>query len=577
MSNEMFLKNWLESIQKVDSKQYTETIKSFVTDSDWQNSLLFDGLVNFDVYKNLTFYIKEILQKKWSGLFLNSLIQSIREQCLSILNCFDNYKLSVERWAQMRKAYAYYGFIEAITEGSIVTNKILEELKCYYGEDSFLSRLSNLDRSFANLDNLDFITSDEYSEIEKEYLVMKYWQNNQNKFHDEVLYPKFAKARNSFKKNAIKNRSYLASLNAKDLLLAFILDCTPIVSIEFLTKFINISTFKAVITSTFGGKNYGLILLKSVGVNVPETYCISVNSTNKKKYLGHLDISKEKKWAVRSSATVEDNEKQSFAGMFTSYLDVEYDDISSKIEQVKESINSKRVIDYTTHFHTSKPHMSVVLQEFRMPQKSGIWMGQQVNNGYMEWINGVGELIVSGKVTPNSEKWFNNSDNPNYLLASGKYVGKECLNIQATFNRAADIEWCIVNDELIFLQFRPVTTVIESEQATNSDADIVGIPASSGITSAKTIYIDDLADYKPTDVKGKILLADCTEPDWVPYMIESVGIITADGGFLCHAAIISRELGIPCITGIGSHNLERLVELESIFMDGKKGLIKFKN
>ncbi len=73
--------------------------------------------------------------------------------------------------------------------------------------------------------------------------------------------------------------------------------------------------------------------------------------------------------------------------------------------------------------------------------------------------------------------------------------------------------------------------------------------------------------------KGEILLADFTDPDWVPAMINSRAIVTAEGGFLSHSAIISRELGIPCVTGIGYKNIEELSKMKEIFVDGNNGLV----
>ena len=71
----------------------------------------------------------------------------------------------------------------------------------------------------------------------------------------------------------------------------------------------------------------------------------------------------------------------------------------------------------------------------------------------------------------------------------------------------------------------------------------------------------------------QILLTDFTDPQWVPIMMKASAIVTAEGGFLSHSAIISRELGIPCVTGVGYSNIEKISEYNKIGVDGTRGLI----
>lgn len=106
--------------------------------------------------------------------------------------------------------------------------------------------------------------------------------------------------------------------------------------------------------------------------------------------------------------------------------------------------------------------------------------------------------------------------------------------------------------------------------------DDVGIPASPGFVKGEKIY---LSSPEEPIVKDKILLAMITDPDWLPHLMSSKGAVTAYGGFLCHTAIVCRELGISCVTGIGEESLEALKNNKSKFIeiDGNIGSIKTSN
>ena len=87
--------------------------------------------------------------------------------------------------------------------------------------------------------------------------------------------------------------------------------------------------------------------------------------------------------------------------------------------------------------------------------------------------------------------------------------------------------------------------------------------------------VEKVNKYKEENFQsGSILLADNTDPDLVPIMIKSSGIVTAEGGLLCHAAIIARELGLPCITGVGYNVINILKTKKLIEINGNNGTIK---
>ena len=65
-----------------------------------------------------------------------------------------------------------------------------------------------------------------------------------------------------------------------------------------------------------------------------------------------------------------------------------------------------------------------------------------------------------------------------------------------------------------------------------------------------------------------------TDPEWMNILSHSSGIVTAVGGFLCHAAIIARELGIPCVIGIGGDAMKKIWNEKELTVDGSNGLVK---
>ena len=149
----------------------------------------------------------------------------------------------------------------------------------------------------------------------------------------------------------------------------------------------------------------------------------------------------------------------------------------------------------------------------------------------------------------------------NILLSYQKKVGKIC-----------DFEFCIKDDILYMLQYRPVTEII-TQQSENDNSKVNGTPASKGVVEGEVCFLEDVDDidkFKP----NTILLTYYTDPDWTEALVRAKAIVTAEGGFLCHTAIIARELGIPCITGIGKKNLKKLAKCKQIVVNGNTGGIK---
>ena len=166
------------------------------------------------------------------------------------------------------------------------------------------------------------------------------------------------------------------------------------------------------------------------------------------------------------------------------------------------------------------------------------------------------------------------------LKVGNEKVGELCLNLQKTLKSALDLEFCLVQNKMIFLQCRPVTQKIileesgsQGQNADDEQGDVVsGLGVSAGEFEGKPIYLEDYDDGDKFEA-GEILLVDYTDPEWVPIMLKCRAIVSAEGGILSHTAIIARELKIPCITSVGYKNLEKLSKCNKIKIDANKGKI----
>ncbi len=224
---------------------------------------------------------------------------------------------------------------------------------------------------------------------------------------------------------------------------------------------------------------------------------------------------------------------------------------------------------------------------------------------------GLGEAVVSGDVTPDNYVVDKSNDEVIGVTISDKklmYVKDEDgtsvrvdvpedkrnervlsdeelveltemgKRIQAHYGEPMDTEWAFEKGNLFLLQARPITTLGDDNGAASEDSAVgdknvivKGLGASPGTASGKVkiiLDIDELDKIKD----GDIMVTTMTTPDMVPAMRRASGIITDEGGVTCHASIISRELGIPCVVGTGSATTT-LEENVGVTLDGKKGLV----
>jgi pyruvate,water dikinase len=322
--------------------------------------------------------------------------------------------------------------------------------------------------------------------------------------------------------------------------------------------------------------------------------------------------------AVRSSATAEDLPEASFAGQQDTYLNIKGEkDVLEYVQKCWASLFEARAIFYReeNNFDHGKVFIAVVVQEMVNSEKAGVMFTVHPSTGeekiLIEGAWGLGEAVVSGTVTPDtywvdkgagkiiehqvSEKNImfirdpdagntvkvpvpENKKNKQVLsddeLSRLTELGK---TIQNHYNFPQDTEWGIENNKIYMLQSRPVTTLqqtaTQAAEPTEIERTIItkGLGASPGMASG-TVKIINSTDELDKVEEGDVLVTIMTTPDMVPAMKRANGIITDEGGVTCHAAIVSRELGIPCVVGTGEAT-KILPENSQVTLDGDKGLV----
>ena len=333
--------------------------------------------------------------------------------------------------------------------------------------------------------------------------------------------------------------------------------------------------------------------------------------------------------AVRSSATAEDLPDASFAGQQDTYLNVR--GAAEVIDRVKECYAST-FTDRAVYYRVKKGFdhldvaLSAVIQMMVFSKAAGVLFTVDLANGndthiFIEGSWGLGEYVVQGTVTPDSflvrksdlaveERSIHNKPvmlvrspgggceeqrvpadmanapvlNDNQIRELARYA----LDIEAHYGSYMDIEWGIDerNDKIWILQARPETvwsrrnkqhSSAAAEQLPDTPRKVItkGLPASPGRVSGRAHVILNPAMID-TFKEGSILVTEMTAPDWVPAMKKAKAIITDAGGMTCHASIVSRELGIPCIVGTksrGTPGTSAIRDGAEITVDATNGII----
>ncbi|WP_370004511.1 phosphoenolpyruvate synthase [Methanothermobacter sp. KEPCO 2] len=317
--------------------------------------------------------------------------------------------------------------------------------------------------------------------------------------------------------------------------------------------------------------------------------------------------------AIRSSATAEDLPEASFAGQQDTFLNIRgAEDVMEYVRKCWASLFEARAIFYReeNNFDHSRVYIAVVVQEMVDAEKAGVMFTVHPSTGedkiLIEGSWGLGEAVVSGSVTPDTY-WVDKSTgklleftvgekNVMFTREDGRTVKKEVppelrnkrvlsdeeiaalsemgRRIQEHYGSPQDTEWAIMDGEVYMLQSRPITTLgeaVEEGEVKSKDVILKGLGASPGLASGKVKIIREIHELDKIQL-GDILVTVMTTPDMVPAMKRASGIITDEGGVTCHAAIVSRELGIPCVVGTGNAT-EVLSENQVVSIDGNKGLV----
>lgn len=340
--------------------------------------------------------------------------------------------------------------------------------------------------------------------------------------------------------------------------------------------------------------------------------------------------------AVRSSATAEDLPDASFAGQQATFLNITGgEEVVEAVQKCFASLFEARAIYYRiiNKFDHMKVGLAVPVQTMIDAEYSGVMftidpVSEDTNKLSIEAGYGFGEAIVSGSITPDRyvidkekieimDKEIN--DQPWKIIKSGKEGSKHVdvphekrkaqklpddqilelakigLSIEKHYGKPQDTEFAIEKGKIYMVQSRPITTLgkqgnkvsvpdgvkdagAPSESTDKGDietdkAEVIlkGAAASLGIAFGPVKLI-----HKPEEIdkvmQGDVLVTEQTTPDFVPAMRRAKAIVTDTGGRTCHAAIVSRELGIPCVVGAGTAT-HVLKTGQMITVDGAKGLV----
>jgi len=320
--------------------------------------------------------------------------------------------------------------------------------------------------------------------------------------------------------------------------------------------------------------------------------------------------------AVRSSATAEDTEGVSFAGMNRTFTNVRGE--STLVDSVRDcwaSMFVDRVVAYrATQRISDEPSIAVIVQRMLSPVASGVMFSVDPSTGdrgriVIEAAFGQGEVVVGGRVEPDTyvvskegpalrevrigmkshkivagasgdvEVALTDEEGAARVLSDDQILSLARLGIRVEqhYGEPQDMEFVVEPDGRLWLvQSRPITTLgsaTERPEPTGAaDTPLVsGLGAAPGVVQGRVRVLTSPADGAQLQA-GEILVAPMTSPDWVPTIRRAGALVTDGGGMTCHAAIVSRELGVPCVVG-ARHATTVLRTGELVTVDGARGRV----
>jgi pyruvate,water dikinase len=325
--------------------------------------------------------------------------------------------------------------------------------------------------------------------------------------------------------------------------------------------------------------------------------------------------------AVRSSATAEDTAESSFAGMNETFLNIR--GAGALIDAVRRcwrSLFGARTIYYrgVNGFGQADMDIAVVVQRQLESTRAGVMFTVNPATGAREELViegsfGLGEAVVSGSVSPDRylvdkrtlaihrrevhhkdlvieyaseggtrRRMLSEEEATKPVLSDAEVVEVAGLGrrIEEHYGSPQDTEWAFDPDGALWmLQSRPITTLQaepgaapEAQHAGPQAVLLRGLGGAPGSASGRARILTELADGGDFR-EGDVLVTHMTSPDWLPLLRRAAAVVTDSGGMTCHAAIVSRELGIPCVIGTGEAT-RRLRDGEMVTVDATRGVVR---
>ncbi|WP_437283422.1 phosphoenolpyruvate synthase [Sorangium sp. So ce375] len=314
--------------------------------------------------------------------------------------------------------------------------------------------------------------------------------------------------------------------------------------------------------------------------------------------------------AVRSSATSEDSASTSFAGMHETYTDVTGEQaLLDRVRDCWASAFGERVVSYRKSQRlTEEPALAVVVQRMVSSERSGVIFTadpatKDTSRLVIEAAFGLGEVVVGGQVEPDTytvakrgprllearvgHKAFKlvrapdggeqrvdlpEDEGARRVLEDDEVLelARLALQVEGHYDAPQDIEWAVEGGATYLVQTRPITTLGAPHPAPG-ELLVSGLGASPG-TASGTVRVLRSPEEGQRLKAGEVLVAPMTSPDWVPAIRRAAALVTDSGGMTCHAAIVSRELRIPCVVGTRAAT-RTLRDGETVTVDGAHGKV----
>ena len=304
--------------------------------------------------------------------------------------------------------------------------------------------------------------------------------------------------------------------------------------------------------------------------------------------------------AVRSSATAEDTAVASFAGMNETFLNIRgADEVVDAVRRCWRSLFGARTVYYraVNGFEQADMDIAVVVQRQIPSTRSGVMFTVNPATGsrdelVIEGSFGLGEAVVSGAVSPDRfvidksafeirrreirrkelvieydpdggtrSRALDEDEGTRSALSDdeARAIARVGVEIEKHYGAPQDTEWAFDSEGILWLlQSRPITTLGDSPGSTGEEAApgeprrvlLRGLGGAPGTGAGHVRILRSLEDADSL-LEGEVLVTHMTAPDWTTVMRRAAAIVTDSGGMTCHAAIVSRELGIPCVVGTG--------------------------